>query len=214
MGNFPKFTPKIQSCPFCLKIGSHSILEVLIPNPGLELRNSDPKTLFGQIWTENSKLSVLPENWHSWYIGGADSKSRLRTSKFRSQNSFLGKFGPKIQSCPFCLKIGTHGILKVLIRNLGIEFRNSEAKVLFWANLGCKFKVVCFAWKLALMVYWRCWFCIRTQFFKIPTPKSTFGPIWAEKPNLSVLPENWHTEYFEVADSYSYISFHFLASLG
>ena len=100
---------------------------------------------FPQIYTENSKLSVLSENWLSWHIGGADSESRIRTSKFRPQNPFLGKFGPKIQSCPFCLKIGTHGILKVLIRNLGIEFQNSDPKILFWANLGCKFKVVSFA---------------------------------------------------------------------
>ena len=48
-----------------------------------------------QIEAENSKLPVLPENWHSWYIGGADSKSRLRISKFRPQNLFFGNFRPK-----------------------------------------------------------------------------------------------------------------------
>ena len=111
---------------------------------------------FPQIYTENSKLSVLSENWLSWHIGGADSKSRIRTSKFRPQNPFSGKFGPKIQSCPFYLKIGTHGILEVPIPNPGLELRNSDPKILFWANLDSKFKVVCFAWKLALMVYWRC----------------------------------------------------------
>ena len=36
-------------------------------------------------------------------------KSRLRISKFQPQKSFFGKFRPKIQSYPFCLKIGTHG---------------------------------------------------------------------------------------------------------
>ena len=41
------------------------------------------------------KLSILIENWHTWYIGGVDSESRLRFLKFRSQNLFLGKFGPK-----------------------------------------------------------------------------------------------------------------------
>ena len=46
---------------------------------------------FPQIYTENSKLSVLPENWHSWYNGGADSESRLRISKFRPQNPFFGQ---------------------------------------------------------------------------------------------------------------------------
>ena len=44
---------------------------------------------------KNSKLSVLPENWHSWYIGGADSESRLRILKLRPQNPFPGKFGLK-----------------------------------------------------------------------------------------------------------------------
>ena len=41
------------------------------------------------------KLSILIENWHIWYFGGVDSKSRLRFLKFRPQNSFLGKFGLK-----------------------------------------------------------------------------------------------------------------------
>ena len=40
-------------------------------------------------------LSILPENWHTWYLGGADSKSALRFLKYRPQNSFLGKFGPE-----------------------------------------------------------------------------------------------------------------------
>ena len=39
--------------------------------------------------------ATLTENWHSWYIGRVDPKSRLRFLKFRPQNSFLGKFGPK-----------------------------------------------------------------------------------------------------------------------
>ena len=37
----------------------------------------------------------MTENWHTWYIGGVDSESRLRFLKFRPQNPFLGKFGLK-----------------------------------------------------------------------------------------------------------------------
>ena len=37
---------KIQSCPSYLEIDTHGILEVLIPNPDLEFRNSDPKMPF------------------------------------------------------------------------------------------------------------------------------------------------------------------------
>ena len=33
--------------------------------------------------------------WHTWYFGGVHSESRLRFLKFRPQNLFLGKFGPK-----------------------------------------------------------------------------------------------------------------------
>ena len=40
-------------------------------------------------------MSILTENWHLWYFGGVDSKSRLRFLKFRPKNPFLGKFGPK-----------------------------------------------------------------------------------------------------------------------
>ena len=43
--------------------------------------------------------------------------------------------GRKIQSYPFCLKIGTHGILVGLIVNLGLDFQNSDPKIYFWANL-------------------------------------------------------------------------------
>ena len=41
------------------------------------------------------KLFILSENWHIWYIGGTDSKSRLRFLKFWSQNPVLGKYGLK-----------------------------------------------------------------------------------------------------------------------
>ena len=75
-----------------------------------------------------------------WYLGGADSESGFRFSDFQPQNLFLGKFGPK---CPFCLKIGTHGILEELIMNPELDFRNSNPKILFRANLSQK-SISCF----------------------------------------------------------------------
>ena len=50
---------------------------------------------FPQIQSKNLKLSVLPENWQSRYIRGADFESRLRILKFQPQNPFLRKFGLK-----------------------------------------------------------------------------------------------------------------------
>ena len=56
--------------------------------------------------------------------------------------------GQKIESCPFWLKIGTRGILEVLIPNPGFDFRNSDTKILFWANLGPKSQSCPFCMKI------------------------------------------------------------------
>ena len=70
--------------------------------------------------------------------------------RYKNQNiarhwAISPNLGRKIQSCPLCLKIGTHGILEVLIPNPDLEFLNSDPKINFWANLAEKVKVVHFA---------------------------------------------------------------------
>ena len=76
--------PKTQSCPFCLKISTHGISRMLILI-----------SFFGIFGPKKSTLSVLTENWYTWYFGIADSKCGLRFLKFRLPSLFLGKFGPK-----------------------------------------------------------------------------------------------------------------------
>ena len=66
--------------------------------------------------------------------------------------------GRKIQSCPFCLKIGSKGILEALISKPDLDYWNSDPKIHFWANLGSKCQIVHFVWKLAYMVSQGCWF--------------------------------------------------------
>ena len=39
----------------------------------------------------NSKLFVLRENWHIWYLGGVDPENGFRYSNFEPQHPFLGK---------------------------------------------------------------------------------------------------------------------------
>ena len=46
--------------------------------------------------------------------------------------------GRKIKSCPFWLKISTHGILEVLIPNPDLDFWNFDPKIHLWENLGQK----------------------------------------------------------------------------
>ena len=50
---------------------------------------------FSQIQAKEFNVVFLTESWCSWYLGGADPGSRLRFSKFQSQNPFLGKFRSK-----------------------------------------------------------------------------------------------------------------------
>ena len=71
-------------------------------------------------------------------------------------------FGRKIKSCPFWMKIGTHGILEVLIPNPNLDFWNFDHKIHFRATLGQKFKAVRFVWKLVHVVSPGFWFRIQT----------------------------------------------------
>ena len=76
---------KKQILPFCLNIGTYGILETLIPNMDLEFWYSDPKFIFWQILAKKLYLFVLSQNWHTWYLGIADSVSGVRFSKTRPQ---------------------------------------------------------------------------------------------------------------------------------
>ena len=76
--------PKTQSCPFCLKIGTHGISRMLILIPTLVFWISNPNLLFGQIWAKKFwLLSVLTENWHRWYLEDADSYANISFMNFQ-----------------------------------------------------------------------------------------------------------------------------------
>ena len=152
-------------------------------------------------------MSILTENWHTWYIGAADSKSRLRFLKFRPQNPFLGKFGPKIQSCSFWLKLGTHGISRMLILIPTLVFWISNPNFLFGQIWAKKVKVVQFGWKLAHRVSRQCWFLFRHYFSQFPTLNPFLDKFGSKNSKLFILTKNWHTWYIEDADSYSDNSF-------
>ena len=98
----PNLGRKTQSCLFWLKISSHHILEVLIPNPNLDFWNSDPKIHF---WANLGQKSVLSENWHTWYLEDANSYSNISFMNFQLWIPFWANLGQKSQSCPFYLKL-------------------------------------------------------------------------------------------------------------
>ena len=100
---------KVKDCPFWLKIGTHGILEMLIPNPDLDFSNSDSKIHF---WANlgpkiQSFLFCLKIGTHSisrMLIPNQD----LDFWNFYLKSHFWANLGPKSESCLFCLKIGTH----------------------------------------------------------------------------------------------------------
>ena len=156
----------------------------------------------------NQKLSILTENWHTWYIGGFDSESRLRLLKFRPQNLFLGKFRPKSQSCLFCLNIGTHGISRMLIL---ISTLVSNPNFLYGQVWAKKVKVVRFKWKLARMVSWKYRFVNPDLDFRNSDPKIHFWanldwktqscPVWLKigiqsVSTMLILIPTWHTRSY------------------
>ena len=72
--------------------------------------------------------------------------SLQRPQQYLNQNiarnwAISPNLGRKIKSCPFWLKIGTNGILEVLISNLDLDFWN-------WANLGPKMQSCPFCLKI------------------------------------------------------------------
>ena len=115
------------------------------------------------------------------------SSIHLQPAHFNLRSALC--LGKKIKSCPFWLKIGTHGILEVLIPNAHLDFWNSDPKIHFWANLGQKSQSCPFFLKtgthsiLVMLIF------IPTLVFWIADPKSIFGLIWAKK--VKVVQFDW-----------------------
>ena len=97
--------------------------------------------------------------------------------------------GRKIKSCPFWLKIDTHGILEALIPNPDLDFWNLDPKIHFWANLGPKIQSSPFCLKIGAHVISRMLILIPTLVFWISNPNFLFGQIWAKK--VKVVRFNW-----------------------
>ena len=64
------------SSPFLLKIGTHGILERLIPNTD-NLKFQPQNSFLMKFESKKSKLSVLLKNWHTWYHEAGDSYSNI-----------------------------------------------------------------------------------------------------------------------------------------
>ena len=104
------------------------------------------------------------------------------------------------------MKIGTHGILEVLIPNPDLDFWNSDPKIHFWANLGPKIQSCSFCLKIGAHSISKMLILNPDLDFWNFDPKIHF---WVNlgKKSQSFLSKNWYTCYLKDADSYSKISF-------
>ena len=66
---------KSQNYLFCLKIRTHGISGILIST--LVFWFSGRKSILGKFGPKESKLPVLLENWHTWYLEGGSSYSSI-----------------------------------------------------------------------------------------------------------------------------------------
>ena len=89
--------------------------------------------------------------------------------------------GQKIQSCPFCLKIGAHSISRMLIPNPDLDFWNFDCKIHFWANLGLKTQSCPFCLKIGAHGISRMLILIPTLVFWIENHNFLFGQTCAKK---------------------------------
>ena len=120
---------------------------------GLRFLKFRPQNPFlGKFAPKTSGLSISSENWHIWYLGGADSVlSGLRFLKFRPQNLFLSR---KSQSFPFCLKTGSQRVSRMLILIPTLVLWISNPKSIFGQIWAKKALVVYFSSNLSHRVSW------------------------------------------------------------
>ena len=146
----PNLGWKIKSYPFWLKIGTHGILKVLIPNSNLDFWNPNPKIHFWANLVPKIQICLFCLKI------GANSISRMQIlnpsldfSNSDPKTHFWGNVCRKSRSCLFFLKIGMHGILTMLILIPTLVFWIANPKSIFGQIWTEKVKVVCFAWNLA-----------------------------------------------------------------
>ena len=184
----PNLGRKIQSCSFWLKIGSHRMLEVVIPNPDFDFWNSYPKIHF---W---ANLGSKSQSCMFCLKIGTHGISRMLilipTLIFWNSNPkihFWANLGQKKSKLCVLLNIGSHGIsrMRTLIPTLVFWIFNS--KFLFGQIWTKKVKVVHFALKLANMVSSGNWFLFRHQFSEFRNLISFLGNIILKKSNYLFL---------------------------
>ena len=83
--------------------------------------------------------------------------------------------GPKTQSCPLFLKIGTYSILTMLIPNPDLDFLIFDPKIHGWENVGPKRRICLFCLKIDTGGISKMLVLVSTLAFRISNPNFFFG---------------------------------------
>ena len=108
---------------------------------------------------------------------------------FDPKTHFWANFGQESQSGSFFLKIGTHGILAMLILIPALVFWISNPKSIFGQIWAEKSQSSSFCLKIGAQVISRLLILVPTLVFWISKPKSSFGKNWTKK--LKVVQVGW-----------------------
>ena len=179
-----------------MKIDTHGILEVQIPNPDLGFWNSDPKI---HLWANlGGKSQSCPFFLKIDTHGILTMLILIPTLIFWISNPksiFEQIWAKKSQSCLFCLKIGAHVISRLLILIPTLVFWISKLKLIFGQIWTEKLKVVKSDRKLAYRVSQWCWFLFQHYFSQFQTLNPFLDKFGPKSLKLFILTENWHTWY-------------------
>ena len=113
---------------------------------------------------KKSKLSVWSKSWRTLYLKDADSYSNISFLNFQRKKYVWPNLGQKSQNYSFWLKIGTHGISRMLIVISTFFSWISNENPYFGQIWGQKVKIVHSSWKFAPMVSRGCGFLFQNKF--------------------------------------------------
>ena len=99
-------------------------------------------TLFGQILSKKSKLSVESEIWQLDYFEYAEFSDAAHFFCFSVEIPFLAKFGPQNQNSRFKLKFGTYTNSNMQNSMVMFIYFVFDDKQPFWANLVQNIKII------------------------------------------------------------------------
>ena len=94
--------------------------------------------------TPGGKLGTISVTSRTGIVSATYKKDDIRDIYL-----FIYLLGQKTESCPFCLKIGTHSISRMIILIPTLVFWISNSKFIFGEIWSGKVKAICFALNLA-----------------------------------------------------------------